>query len=56
MKYLKVNEQLELLKDKKFDELIAYAKIHNLNLKVVQAMLQQLKEKNEENKSATSIH
>ena len=31
MKYLKINEQLELLKNKRFDELIAYAKEHNLN-------------------------
>ena len=53
MKYLKINDQLELLKNKRFDELIAYAKEHNLN---VQALLSQLKELTEEKQSAVSIH
>lgn len=56
MKYLKINEQLELLKNKRFDELIAYAKEHNLNQRVVQALLSQLKELTEEKQSAVSIH
>lgn len=56
MKYLKINEQLELLKNKRFDELIAYAKEYNLNQRVVQALLSQLKELTEEKQSAVSIH
>ena len=52
MKYLKINEQLELLKNKRFDELIK----HNLNQRVVQALLSQLKELTEEKQSAVSIH
>ena len=56
MKYLKINEQLELLKNKRFDELIAYAKEHNLNQRVVQVLLSQLKELTEEKQSAVSIH
>ncbi len=55
MKYLKVYEQLELLKNKQFDKLIAYAKEHNLNQRVVQAMLTQLKELTEK-ESTASIH
>mgnify|MGYP000810431394 FL=1 len=51
-----INEQLELLKNKRFDELIAYAKEHNLNQRVVQALLSQLKELTEEKQSAVSIH
>ena len=42
MKYLKINEQLELLKNKRFDELIAYAKEHNLNQRVVHLLIKSL--------------
>ncbi len=56
MKYLTVHQQLELLKNKQFNQLIEYAKVHNLNQRVVQALLSQIKTLEDEKQSATSIH
>ena len=56
MGYLSVNKQLELLKNKEYDKLIEYAKEHNLNQRVVQAMLSQLKELDHRAMPSVSIH
>ncbi len=56
MKYLTVRQQLELLKNKQFNQLIEYAEVHNLNQRVVQALLSQIKALEDEKQTATSIH
>lgn len=56
MKYLKVHEQLEMLKNNQLDELIEYTKVHNLNHNVVRILLDRLKEAVAERESGSSIH
>lgn len=55
MKYLKVEEQLKLLKNKEYGKLYEYAQEHNLNHAVVKAMISQLQEINEKQQQE-SIH
>ena len=56
MKYLKVSQQLELLKNKEYDKLYEYAQEHNLNHGVVKALISELKELAEKQKAPSSIH
>lgn len=55
MKYLRVEEQLRLLKNKEYEKLYEYAQVHNLNHAVVKALISQLQELNK-NQPQASIH
>ena len=55
MKYLKLEEQLKLLKNKEYEKLYAYAEVHNLHQCVVRALISQIKEMEDKHKVA-SIH
>lgn len=56
MKYLSVRQQINLLKNDDFDRLTEYAKVHNLNQRVVLALLAKIKELQSERREAASIH
>ena len=54
---LSFQEQLDLLQNRDFDNLIAYAKVRNLNPRVVVSLLSQMKEMHEkQSREAASIH
>ncbi len=54
---LSFQEQLDLLQNRDFDNLIAYAKVRNLNPRVVVSLLSQMKEMHEKQSGeAASIH